>query len=128
MESLEQQLLASWDAIGTLYLGEVVASLGRSTAEKQLPLLSSFFQRAAVLVWARFKTLMEAHTASVAALQPKAAPEVTPHFVARRYAEFLSSLRSLHPPAEASQPLNVSLRALRHEVERLLQERLARLH
>ena len=55
---------------------------------RALPLLATFFQRVQVLVWSRFKAIMEAHVQSLAAYAPPkgAAAEVHPHFVARRRA------------------------------------------
>jgi len=81
-----------------------------------------------VLVWSRFKAIMEAHLQSLVAFTPpKVSPEVHPHFISRRYAELVASFRLLRPPAVEGM-LTTILRALRTEVERLLQERLARLH
>ena len=125
MENLEQHLIASWDAIGMMLLLEMLPKLTQSLTEERLPLLATFFQRAQVLIWSRFKAIMEAHVASVAAAAPKAAPEIHPHYVARRYAELAASLRRLRPPGLDAQ-MNAIHRALRTEVERLLQERLAR--
>lgn len=71
---------------------------------------------------------LQAHLQSlVAFVPPKAAPEVHAHFVSRRYAELVASFRLLRPPAVEAM-LDSILRGLRSEVERLLQERLARLH
>jgi len=81
-----------------------------------------------VLVWSRFKAVMEAHVQSLTAFAvPKSTPEIHAHFTARRYAELVASLRQLKPPAVEAM-LGTILRALRTEMERLLQERLARLH
>ena len=35
-------------------------------------MLATFFQRAQVLIWSRFKAIMEAHIASISAAAPKA--------------------------------------------------------
>jgi hypothetical protein len=81
-----------------------------------------------VLVWSRFKAIMEAHVQSVASFVPAAkSPETAPHYVARRYAELVSSLRLLKTPAVEPMMGNI-LRVLRTEVEKLLCERLARQH
>ena len=69
---------------------------------------------------------MEAHIASLASAAPKSAPEIHPHYIARRYAELAASLRRLNPPAVDVQMVAIH-RALRVEIEKLLQERLARL-
>jgi hypothetical protein len=105
---------------------ELLPKLTATLSETQLPLLSSFFQRAQVLVWSRFKAIMEAHVASLSAASPKSAPEIHPHYMARRYAELVASLRRLHPPSVEAH-VAVIYRALRAEIEALLQERLARL-
>lgn len=116
----------TWDAIACALVLELLPKITSKLTEKQLPLLSSFFQRAQVLVWSRFKAIMEAHVASLAAVVPKAAPEIHPHYIARRYAELAASLRRLHPPGVDSQ-MGAIQRAMRIEIEKLLQERLARL-
>ena len=69
-------------------------------ADRQVPLLANFFERVQVLVWGRFKTIMEAHVQSLAAYMPKTATvEIHPHFVTRRYAELIASLRLLGAPS-----------------------------
>lgn len=71
---------------------------------------------------------MEAHVQSVAGFVPGAkSPETAPHYVARRYAELVSSLRLLKTPVVEPMMGNI-LRVLRTEVEKLLCERLARQH
>ncbi|KAL1530751.1 hypothetical protein AB1Y20_001650 [Prymnesium parvum] len=128
MENLEHFLIASWDAIGCLLLLQLNHQQQTIMGSRKVPLLSSFFQRVQVLVWSRFKSIMEAHLQSLVAFTPpKGTPEVHPHFVSRRYAELVASFRVLRPPAVEAMLTSI-LRALRSEVERLLQERLARLH
>ena len=99
----------------------------QSLTEEKLPLLATFFQRANVLIWSRFKAIMEAHVSSLAAATPKPSPEIHPHYVARRYGELTASLRKLQPAALEAQMTTIH-RAVRGEVEKLLQERLARHH
>ena len=126
MESLEGILISSWDAIGCLLLVRVNAEQRSSMAERHQPLLASFFQRVQVLAWSRFKAIMEAHVASLTAFAPKPTAEVHPHYVARRYAELVASLRALRTAA-VDATLGSILRALRAEVERLLSGKLATL-
>ena len=126
MESLEGILISSWDAIGCLLLVRVNAEQRSSMAERHQPLLASFFQRVQVLAWSRFKSIMEAHVASLTAFAPKPTAEVHPHYVARRYAELVASLRALRTAA-VDATLGSILRALRAEVERLLSGKLATL-
>jgi len=127
MENVETLLVSSWDAIGCLLLLQVNHELRTVTTTRELPLLANFFQRVQVLVWSRFKSIMEAHVQSLAAYAPKPTAEVHPHFVARRYGELVSSLRLLRPAGFEPMMANI-LRVLRTEVERLLSERLARQH
>ena len=132
MENLEQQLIGSWDAIGCLCMLVLLPKITDTLTEEKLPLLYQFFQRAQVLLWSRFKAILEAHTASVATASAKSAPEVHPHYMARRYAELASSIRKLAggglQPVVLDSQLTALMRAMRAEVEKLLQERLARLH
>jgi len=127
VENLESVLVGSWDAIGCLLLLQLNAEMRSLSSTRQLTLLNNFFQRVQVLVWSRFKCIMEAHVHSLSAYVPKAAPEVHPHFVARRYAELVGSLRLLQPQSVEPMLSNI-LRALRTELERLLTERLASHH
>lgn len=85
MENLEQILVTSWDGIGCLLLLQVNQAQRDVMERRALPLLATFFQRVQVLVWSRFKAIMEAHVQSLAAFHaPKGPAEVHPHFVARR--------------------------------------------
>lgn len=128
MENLEQHLVGSWDAIGCLLLLHLYQEQRQMLSARELPLLSNFFQRVQVLVWSRFKSIMEAHVQSLAAYMPKTTTiEIHPHFVTRRYAEFVASLRLLKAPSLEPMLSNI-LRVLRTEVEKLLAERLARQH
>jgi len=130
MENLEQVLVQSWDAIGCLLLLRVNHEQRAHTSGPTLAvtLVSGFFQKVQVLVWSRFKAIMEAHVQSLAAFAaPKGPPEVHPHFVARRYAELVASLRLIKASAVESM-LATILRTLRAEVERLLGDKLARQH
>ena len=124
---LEQVLVTSWDAIGCMLLLQLNSAQRSLMNARQLPLLSSFFQRVQVLVWSRFKSVMEAHVQSLATYTTKGPAEVHPHFVARRYAELVASLRLLKPSA-VEPMLATILSALRTEIEKLLAERLARQH
>ena len=63
---------------------------------------------------------MEAHVSSLAAAAPKSAPESSPHYIARRYAELTAALRKLHPQSLDAQ-MNAIQRAMRSEIEKLLQ-------
>ena len=74
MENLEQLLIGSWDAVGCLLLLQLNHEQREIMSARQMPLLSSFFQRAQVLVWSRFKVVMEAHLQSLVAFVP---PKVT---------------------------------------------------
>ena len=105
MESLEQVLVTSWDAIGCMLLLQLNAAQRNLLSARQLPLLSSFFQRVQVLVWSRFKSVMEAHVHSLTTYAPKGPAEVHPHFVARRYAELVASLRLLKPSSVEPMPI-----------------------
>lgn len=128
MENLEQHLVTSWDAVGCLLLVHVNTAQRDAMAARPVPLLANFFARVQVLVWSRFKAIMEAHVQSVSAFMPSGkAPETTPHYVARRYAELVASLRSLKV-ASVQPMLGSILRVLWTEVEKLLSERLARQH
>lgn len=128
MENLEQHLASSWDAVGCLLLLHLYQEQRQLLADRQVPLLANFFERVQVLVWGRFKTIMEAHVQSLAAYMPKTATvEIHPHFVTRRYAELVTSLRLLGAPS-LEPMLSSILRAMRTEAEKLLAERLARQH
>lgn len=87
--------------------------------------LNACLFRHQVLAWARFRTIMEAHTASITGGTIKPTTDVRPHYVARRYAELIASVRCIKT-APLEPMLSTLLRSLQTEVERLLAESLAR--
>ncbi len=127
-ENLTQELVASWDAVGCLLLIAINQGQREVMDARNLSVLSNFFHRVQVLLWGRFKAIMEAHVASLGAFAPsRSSSDVHPHFVARRYAELISSLRLLSTPVVEPMLSNM-LRVLRTEVERLFSERLVKQH
>ena len=62
MENLEQYLIVTWDAIACLIILELLPKLTSTLTDKQLPLLSSFFQRAQVEIAAACMKTIVLHT------------------------------------------------------------------
>ena len=64
---------------------------------RRIPSLDAFFDRISMLLWPRFKQVFDNNVKSIknSNLKKLGPIELTPHFVSRRYAEFVSSILSL---------------------------------
>jgi len=65
---------------------------------RRIPVLDPFFDRVSMLLWPRFKHVCDANIRSIKTATPKKLGPVdtSPHYVARRYAELVSSVLTLH--------------------------------
>ena len=126
-ENLTQELVVSWDCICCLLLISINQGQREVMDSRDLSVLDNFFHRVQVLLWGRFKAIMEAHIQSLSSFTPRATLDIHPHFIARRYAEMSASLRLLSSPVVEPMLGNL-LRVLRTEVERTLVANLAKQH
>jgi len=135
LENLENYLLNCYDAVGLLLMIKVTHSLRLVMQRRRVPVLDSFFDRLSMLLWPRFKYVLDANMRSVRAANPrKLGPvDLTPHYVSKRYAELVASIFTLQGGNEAmgiggggESMLQHDLQQLRTEMVDLL-ERLASL-
>ncbi|RYE85561.1 MAG: hypothetical protein EOO65_00080 [Methanosarcinales archaeon] len=101
LASLEDHLLQSFDAPGMMLLVALTAEQRRiMEVERKCSDLGQFFDRVTLLLWPRFKTVLDANVASVRVAREtgrKLGPvDSNAHIIAKRYAEFASSILCLH--------------------------------
>lgn len=105
LEALENYLLTCYDAVGLLLMIRLSAKLRMAMQRRRVPVLDGFFDRLALLLWPRYKQIVEAHRRSIKGAFLNAGPqrrasigtstssvELAPHTVTRRYAELVASV------------------------------------
>ena len=98
---------------------------------RRVPVLDSFFDHMSMLFWPRFKGIFDANVKSLKNANPKklGTIDLTPHYVSRRYAEFVSSILTLQGGSGDSfgiagggeNMLMMNLKQLRVEIINLLE-------
>ncbi|KAF9585263.1 hypothetical protein BGW38_003161 [Lunasporangiospora selenospora] len=89
----------SYDAIGILLCLRINQQLARELERRSIrvPVLSKYKDAIHMALWPRFQTVVDLHIESVRKAKTKVQPKsVHPHWIARRYGEFVSSLLSLN--------------------------------
>jgi hypothetical protein len=95
LENFENYLVACHDVVGLLILIRMTHLLRLVMQRRRLPILDPLFDRISMLLWPRFKQLLDANVKSlknVSLLRRTSAQDLSPHYVTRRYAEFVSSI------------------------------------
>eukprot|EP00850_Spirogloea_muscicola_P000419 SM000002S05499 [mRNA] locus=s2:102884:106791:+ [translate_table: standard] len=90
---------------------------------RRVPCLDPHFDKVNLMIWPRFKVVMDMQLQSVRAANVRSlwAADVHPHYVTRRYAEFAASLMQLSSPdGSGDGQLNLNLERLRAAVDDLL--------
>ena len=97
LENLENYLLTCHDSIGLLLMIKVSHALRMVMQRRRIPVLDSFFDHMSMLFWPRFKVIFDANVKSLKGANPKklGTVDLTPHYVSRRYAEYVSSILTL---------------------------------
>jgi hypothetical protein len=98
---------------------------------RRVPVLDSFFDHMSMLFWPRFKYVFDANVKSLKGANPKklGTIDLTPHYVSRRYAEYVSSILTLQGGSGDSfgiagggeNMLMMNLKQLRTEIISLLE-------
>eukprot|EP01041_Mallomonas_annulata_P001396 gene1396-2688_t len=98
LENLENYLLNCYDAIGLLLMIKVTHSQRMVMQRRRIPVLDPFFDRVSMLLWPRFKYVCDMNIKSLKTAVPRklGLVDTSPHYVARRYAELVSSILTLH--------------------------------
>jgi len=104
LENLENYLLNCYDAVGILLMIKINQSLRMVMQRRRIPILDSLFDRISLLLWPRFKFVLDANFKSIKTANPKklGTIDLTTHYVSRRYAEIVASILSLQWGSGAS--------------------------
>merc|ERR1711991_875117 len=98
LENLENFLLNSFDAVGLVLMIKTSYAQHLVMQRRRIPILDSFFDRISLLLWPRFKFVLDANIKSLRSANVKrlGSFDMTPHYVTRRFAELVASLMKLH--------------------------------
>ncbi len=90
LESLENYLLSTYDAIGILLIIKVTHSQRLVMQRRRIPVLDAFFDRICMLLWPRFKAVFDANLKSLrnANYRKLGTIDLTPHYVSRWFFNF----------------------------------------
>jgi len=123
----------SFDCIGLMLIAQMMQELQQEMVNRRMSCLDSFFEKMHVIVWTRFRKVLELNLISVrtfAQREEGKLKDANPHYVTRRFADLSSSLLLLHQrekmhtgasdtSVEADSVVN-TMYSLRTEVENLL--------
>ena len=103
LEALENYLLNCFDAIGLLLMIKITHAQRLVMQRRRIPVLDPFFDRVSMLLWPRFKSVFDLNMKSVKTVNFRklGVVDMTPHYISRRYAEFVSSILVLHGGSES---------------------------
>ncbi|KAF8979577.1 Vacuolar protein sorting-associated protein 52 [Entomortierella lignicola] len=87
----------SFDAIGILLCLRINNQLAKELERRKIPTLDKYGDAIHMTLWPRFQIVVDMHIESVRKARTKIKPKnVHPHWIARRYGEFASSLLQLN--------------------------------
>ena len=97
-ENLNAYLSRSYDCLELLILIRIVALHSRIMKQRQTSCLDGFFDRINMVLWPRFKAVLDAHLASITKMKVSASRTAStdPHYISSRYAEFASGVELLN--------------------------------
>jgi vacuolar protein sorting-associated protein 52 len=97
VDALREQLENNFDAVGILIMIRIAREGLRIMAARRVPTLHRYFESIAGILWPRFTVVFNMHAQSVLNATPTGLGSVSlrPHYVTRRYAEFVAALVSL---------------------------------
>lgn len=103
LENLENYLLNCWDAVGLLIMIKMSHLLRLVMQRRRIPVLDAMFDRISMLLWPRFKQILDLNIRSIRSANPKklGSFDLTPHYVSKRYAELVCSMLTLQTGADA---------------------------
>ncbi|KAI8602883.1 Sac2 family-domain-containing protein [Dissophora ornata] len=88
---------SSFDAIGILLCLRINHQLSKELERRKIPMLDKYRDAIHMALWPRFQIVVDMHIESVRKAKTKIKPKnVHPHWIARRYGEFASSLLLLN--------------------------------
>ncbi len=130
LENLEDHLFNCWDALGLLLLIRIVCQHNKMMQTRRVHCLDAFFDRLNMLLWPRFKIVLDLHTESIkqlkAAAPGKGKAATAPHYVSARYAEFSAAIIKLNLDYRDDILIH-TMRRVRTELDKLLLRSASRL-
>ncbi|RHZ76011.1 hypothetical protein Glove_208g104 [Diversispora epigaea] len=122
LNSTKQYVANTFDAIGTLLCIRLNTQFALELQRRRVPALEGYTNQTNMLLWPRFQAIMDMHIESVRkAANKMTVKDVHPHFMSRRFAEFIASISTLNE--DYNDPiLNNSLSRLRNELELFLEK------
>eukprot|EP00897_Mesotaenium_endlicherianum_P003559 jgi/Mesen1/3230/ME000187S02398 len=120
-EHLNAVLPNCFDAIALMLMIRMTYQHQLTMSRRRIPCLDSYFDKVNLMLWPRFKVVLDAHLGSLKGAAARALWEddVHPHYVTRRYAEFAASMLQLNTDYGDGQ-LEMNLERLRAAVDTLL--------
>ncbi|KAJ1654076.1 Vacuolar protein sorting-associated protein 52 [Dispira simplex] len=120
----KQFVESTYDALGILLCVRINQQLANELQRRRIPVLEGYINATNMLLWPRFQAIVNMHLDSMkkVCVSPSvrlAKNEVHPHFVTRRYAEFVASLLTLNQSQETS-VITQSIQRLRDGLEAML--------
>ncbi|GAB5357971.1 hypothetical protein AAMO2058_000419400 [Amorphochlora amoebiformis] len=98
LENLENYLMKCFDCLELLILVRIVLLHSQMMRQRQTDCLDSLFDRINMLLWPRFKVVLDAHLASIRTVRVSSVSRgnTSVHYVSRRYAEFAAGIDVLN--------------------------------
>ncbi|KAI7822860.1 Sac2 family-domain-containing protein [Gamsiella multidivaricata] len=88
---------SSFDAIGILLCLRINQQMAKELERRKIPMLDKYRDAIHMALWPRFQVVVDMHIESIRKAKTKVKPKnVHPHWIARRYGEFASSLLLLN--------------------------------
>eukprot|EP00472_Partenskyella_glossopodia_P013646 CAMPEP_0197515828 /NCGR_PEP_ID=MMETSP1318-20131121/826_1 /TAXON_ID=552666 /ORGANISM="Partenskyella glossopodia, Strain RCC365" /LENGTH=688 /DNA_ID=CAMNT_0043064293 /DNA_START=96 /DNA_END=2162 /DNA_ORIENTATION=- len=98
IENLEGYLGRSYDCLELLILVRIVVLHQQMMRHRQTECLDHFFDRVNMLLWPRFKIVLDSHLSSIKGIKVSSVSRgnVSPHYLSKRYAEFAAGIDILN--------------------------------
>lgn len=112
IQVMEAYVTSSYDMIGLLLTIKVAHSQRLIMQRRRIPIIDSFFDRLSLLLWPRFKSVFDINIKAYKDLNLKKIGNVSdlaPHFITRRYAEFVASVVLLQGSAAVMSTSNTNV-------------------
>uniref|UniRef100_A0A7S2KH43 Vps52 C-terminal domain-containing protein n=1 Tax=Bigelowiella natans TaxID=227086 RepID=A0A7S2KH43_BIGNA len=123
IENLEQYLSKTYDCLELLILVRVVSLHTQMMRQRQTECLDMFFDRINMLLWPRFKVVLDSHLASIKNIRTNSVVsrgDMSPFFLSPRYAEFASGIDILNKEYQDS-IITSNMGRIREAVGKLLE-------
>ncbi|KAF9913671.1 Vacuolar protein sorting-associated protein 52, partial [Lobosporangium transversale] len=97
LANIKEYADSSYDALGILLCLRINRQLAKELERRKIPMLDKYGDAIHMILWPRFQTVIDMHIDSVRKAKTRVKPKnVHPHWIARRYGEFVGSLLLLN--------------------------------